>query len=233
MPRVNNISFSYQDIELFRRLSMEIPENKISCILGPSGCGKTTLLNIICNLIRPSEGSIEGFPGSSFSYIFQETRILPWRNVFDNIAFPLKDNLSKHELNKKVDRIIDIVELSGWRNHYPSQLSGGMKQRISIARAFAFQSKTILMDEAFQALDIALKNKLFEVFLKGWVEDPRTVVFVTHDLEEALVLGNYIHVMTKPPVKEVLSLKISGEPGTDRKLDPELKSELKLLLGQD
>ena len=233
MPRLNNISFSYSDIELFRSLSMYFPENKISCILGPSGCGKTTLLNIICNIIKPSAGSIEGFTGSSFSYIFQETRILPWKNVFDNIAFPLRDSFTREELNRKVDRIIDLVELSGWRNHYPSQLSGGMKQRISIARALAFPSKTILMDEAFQALDIILKNKLFEVFLKGWAEDPRTVVFVTHDLEEALILGNYIHVMTKPPVKEVISLEIDGEPGSQRIMNPELKSKLKLLLGQD
>jgi len=231
MPGINNISFSFPGQDLFSGISMDIPERKISCILGPSGCGKTTLLNLICNILKPSAGTIEGFEGSSFSYIFQETRILPWKTVFENVSFPLKGRYSRDEIEEKAGRFIDLVELSGWRNHHPSHLSGGMKQRIAIARAFAFPSHTILMDEAFQALDIALKNKLFEVFLRSWEEEPRTVVFVTHDLNEALLLGNYINVMTKPPVRSVKTFRLDGEPGEGREIHPGLKSELNGLLG--
>lgn len=230
MPKLEQINFSYQGHELLNDFNLEIPEGEISCILGPSGCGKTSLLNLISNILKPNSGRIIGFPDSSFSYIFQETRILPWRTVYQNIAFTLHDKMSPDHVHEKAEKFMTLVELSEWKDQYPSKLSGGMKQRISIARAFAFPSSTILMDEAFQGLDIGLKNKLFEVFLRSWKEEPRTVIFVTHDLDEALYLGNRIFLMSEAPVKSLAQFELEGEPGPDRKMRPSLKEEIKNLL---
>jgi len=212
MAKLDNISFSFPGHELFRDFSLEIPEGSISCVLGPSGCGKSTLLNLISQILNPSSGEITGFPESSFSFIFQETRILPWRTVYQNIAFPLLDKMDPTAVREKTDKFIDLVDLSDWRDQYPSRLSGGMKQRIAIARAFAFPSNTILMDEAFQGLDVALKNKVFEVFLRSWSEEPRTVIFVTHDLDEALYLGNQIQVLSHAPISSSSCFDLGGNP---------------------
>ncbi len=230
MPKLEQIYFSYQEHELFNNLNLEIPEGKISCILGPSGCGKTSLLNLISNLIKPKSGNIIGFPDSSFSYILQETRILPWKTVYQNISFTLLDKMSLDLVHEKTEKFINLVELSDWKDQYPSKLSGGMKQRIAIARAFAFPSSTILMDEAFQGLDIGLKNKVFEIFLRSWKEEPKTVIFVTHDLDEALYLGNNIYLMSDAPVNSLERFELDGEPGPDREINPLLKKEIKNLL---
>lgn len=230
MPKLDKISFSFPGHELFRDFSLEIPEGSISCILGPSGCGKSTLLNLISQILNPSSGEITGFPESSFSYIFQETRILSWRTVYQNIAFPLLDKMDPAAVREKTNKFIDLVDLSDWSDQYPSKLSGGMKQRIAIARAFAFPSNTILMDEAFQGLDIGLKNKVFEVFLRSWREEPRTVVFVTHDLDEALYLGNQIQVLSHAPISSSSCFDLGGDPGPTRTADKKIRKEILELL---
>jgi len=230
MPKLEKISFAFPEQELFRDFTMEIPEGSISCILGPSGCGKSTLLNLISNILHPQSGEITGFAESSFSYIFQETRILPWRTVYQNIAFPLLDKMDKYSAREKAERFTKLVDLSEWRDQYPSRLSGGMKQRIAIARAFAFPSQTILMDEAFQGLDMGLKHKVFEVFLRSWQEEPRTVVFVTHDLDEALYLGNHIQVLSHAPITESKGFELDGKPGLNRLTDSGLRKEILGLL---
>lgn len=226
MPKLDNISFAYDGQDIFRNFSIEIPDGLISCILGPSGCGKSTLLNLICKIINPTSGEITGFQENSFSYIFQETRILPWRTVYQNIALPLIDKMDADSVKKKTEKFIRLVELSDWKDYYPSKLSGGMKQRIAIARALAFPSHTILMDEAFQSLDIGLKTKLFEIFLRGWREEPRTVVFVTHDIEEALYLGNFINVLSKAPNTSPACFKIDSQPGPNRSIENSVRKKI-------
>ncbi len=230
MPKLDKISFAYPGIELFQDFSMDIPEGSISCILGPSGCGKTTLLHLISQILNPISGKISGFPESSFSYIFQETRILPWRTVYQNIAFPLLDKMDPAEVRDKTEKYIKLVELSDWSDQYPSKLSGGMNQRIAIARAFAFPSHTILMDEAFRGLDLGLKNKVFEIFLRSWREEPRTVIFVTHDLDEAIYLGKYIQVLSRAPITRAKGFELDGEPGPYRITNKSIMKEIRELL---
>lgn len=199
--KIKNLNKSFQDINLFKDFNIEIKENTISCILGPSGCGKTTLLNMIGNTIQPESGQFEGFNNKVLSYIFQEPRLLPWKTVKENISFVIKNEKLTEEKRIIIDKYIRLVELNDFANYYPAKLSGGMKQRVAIARAFSYPSNLILMDEPLKALDIKLKLNLIKAFRRIWQFDKRTVIFVTHDIDEALLLGNDIYVFSKAPVK--------------------------------
>lgn len=196
-----NINKSYDGLSIFEDFNIEFQEGKISCILGPSGCGKTTLLNIIGGLIKIDSGTMEGFEGKSFSYIFQEPRLLPWKTVEDNIDFVLSRELSYSERKEKIESLLKLVELEDYANYYPSQLSGGMSQRVSIARAFAVSSQIILMDEPLSGLDQSLKQNILKHFKEIWAKDRRTVLYVTHDNDEATILGDEMFVFSKAPVK--------------------------------
>lgn len=197
---INNIKKIYSDLEVFRDFSLSLPERKISCILGPSGCGKTTLLNMIGGITTQDKGTIDFSNQQIISYIFQEPRLLPWKTVRENIEFVVKDLYDKDPL-KNIDQYIKMVGLDAFKDYYPSALSGGMKQRVSIARAFIYPSDIILMDEPLKTLDPRLKLNLMKIFLRIWQYDKRTVVFVTHDVDEALILGEKIFIFSNPPVK--------------------------------
>lgn len=197
--RLENINFSYNDLEIFQDLNLTINKERVTVILGPSGCGKTTLLNLISGVLKPESGDIKIPNNFKLSYLFQEPRLLPWKTVEDNIKFVL-DSLSEKEKTLRANHLISELELDKFRDYYPYQLSGGMKQRVAIARAFAFPSNTILMDEPFKGLDLPLKINLFKLFNKVWREDARTALFVTHDIQEAIQLGDDIIVLTKNPV---------------------------------
>lgn len=198
---IHNIDKQYNGQDIFHHFNMELKRGIITCILGPSGCGKTTLLNIIGGILKPDNGTLEGFDGIHFSYIFQEPRLLPWKTVRGNIEFVLDDSISKAERRLRVTELIRKVELEKFADYYPSQLSGGMRQRISIARAFACPSDIILMDEPLTGLDINLKKSMLEWFSQIWQSDRRTVIFVTHDVDEAIAIGNEIVVFSQAPVK--------------------------------
>jgi len=219
----------FDEISLFRDFSIGFTEGTITCILGPSGCGKTTLLNIIGNIIKPDRGTLAGFDGKVISYIFQDPRLLPWKTVKDNIEFVLSKDMPADEREKLTDRFIRLVELDGFAGYYPSKLSGGMRQRVSIARAFACYSDIILMDEPLKGLDIKLKLNLIETFSRIWQADKRTVIFVTHDVDEALLLGNEIVVLSQAPVKIVASQKVEIAI-TNRSPDSDYLKELKQVL---
>ncbi|MFC2151927.1 ABC transporter ATP-binding protein [Bacteroidota bacterium] len=198
---IKGLNKSFQDVNLFKNFDIEIQENTISCILGPSGCGKTTLLNMISDTNKSDSGSFSGFENKIISYIFQEPRLLPWKTVKENIAFILNDSLSKSDKEVIATKYARLVELENFINYYPLRLSGGMKQRVAIARAFSYTSDLILMDEPLKALDFKLKLNLMKSFRRLWQTDTRTVIFVTHDIDEALLLGNDIYVFSKAPVK--------------------------------
>ena len=224
--QIRNLNKTFNGVTLFRDFNITIPEDQIMCILGPSGCGKTTLLNMIGKTIVPDSGSLTGFEGKLFSYIFQEPRLLPWKTVRGNIEFVLDRNIPSAERKKQADQLISLVELEGFVNYYPAQLSGGMRQRVSIARAFACPSDIILMDEPLSGLDIALKKSMIRWFSQIWKADRRTVIFVTHDIDEALFLGEEIVVFSHPPVK-ILAHERFDEPVDQRRADMPQFRELK------
>jgi NitT/TauT family transport system ATP-binding protein len=226
---INNLYKDFNEISLYRDFCIHFQEGTITSILGPSGCGKTTLLNIIGNIIQPDSGSLSGFDGKIISYIFQDPRLLPWKTVEGNIEFVLSKDIPPEERKKIINRFIRLVELDGFAGYYPSKLSGGMRQRVSIARAFACPSDIILMDEPLKGLDIKLKLNLIRTFSRIWEADKRTVIFVTHDVEESLLLGNEIVVLSQAPVQIVARQKVEI-PVTDRSLDSDYFKALKHVL---
>lgn len=232
---IKGLHKSFAEITLFNDFSITFPEGTITCILGPSGCGKTTLLNIIAKSVSFDGGNLVGFDNKVISYIFQDPRLLPWKTVEGNIDFVLSRELPLDERKKIVDKFINLVELNGFANYYPAQLSGGMRQRVSIARAFAYPSDVILMDEPLKGLDIKLKLNMIRAFTRIWQTDKRTVIFVTHDVEEALLLGNEILVLSQAPVSIKAQYSVN-QPLSDRSLNNQyfidLKQELLTILGE-
>jgi NitT/TauT family transport system ATP-binding protein len=196
---LDHINKIFEELHVLKDLNMKVQENKLICILGPSGCGKTTILNIISGVISADNGNLSGFTGKSISYLFQEPRLLPWKTVEQNIDFVIKDKLTKSQRSETINRYLTMVNLTDFRNYYPGKLSGGMKQRVAIARAFAYPAEILLMDEPFKGLDIQMKATLIQDFIKIWRNDRRSVFFVTHDIDEALLLGEEIYVLTDRP----------------------------------
>jgi NitT/TauT family transport system ATP-binding protein len=207
---LENIAKSYGDRKILDHFSLTFKPGSITCLFGPSGCGKTTLLHLIGGIISPDEGSVSGFAGEKISYIFQETRIMPWKTVLENVLFPLIDKMPDNQAIDIAKKFIRLVGLEKEETFYPAQLSGGMKQRVSIARAFAYPGSLILMDEAFQNLDTALKYTILDSFLEIWRNDGRTVIFVTHDIEEAIRLGQEIIFLNHSPLEIVRSMGITN-----------------------
>ena len=195
--KIKDITKKYDDLTLFENLNLEFPENKITCILGPSGCGKTTLLNILAGLESFDSGNLYDFKNKTFSAIFQEPRLLPWKNVEENLMFVLKNNTKNEERKNLIHKYLDIVGLINNKDYYPSQLSGGMRQRVSIARAFIYPSDILIMDEPFTGLDIKIKTAITQTLLDLWSADKRTVIYVTHDISEALMAADQIYVFPK------------------------------------
>jgi NitT/TauT family transport system ATP-binding protein len=198
-------------------ISLTVERNDFFCLLGPSGCGKSTLLNIIAGFEKTTSGEVlvEGVrvekPGSDRGMVFQQPTLMPWLTVWENVAFHLRlKGIRKSERRARAQEYIDLVGLQGFENHHPSELSGGMNQRVGIARALLMNPSVILMDEPFAALDAQTKLEMQEELVSIWERHRCTVVFVTHSVEEALFLGNKIAVMTARPgrIHELLSFAL-------------------------
>jgi NitT/TauT family transport system ATP-binding protein len=202
--RITGLCMTFGDLQVFRDFHLDLPEDSVTAILGPSGCGKTTLLNLISGTLQPDAGMIEGVRNRRISYLFQEPRLLPWRTVRGNVEFVLGSEIERKERDAIIDSVLREVELQAYARYYPEALSGGMRQRVAMARAFAYPADLLLMDEPFQALDLNLKLTLVNAFRTAWRSHRRTSVFVTHDIQEALILGDRILVIDGRPavVKE-------------------------------
>jgi NitT/TauT family transport system ATP-binding protein len=196
---LKNISKSYGKLQVLNSLSLEIEENSIIAFLGPSGCGKTTLLSLIAGLNQPDDGEILGLENKSISYLFQEPRLLDWLTVADNLSFVLTDQIAGDEIKHRIDYYLKHMEILEYRNAYPRRLSGGQRQRVAMARALAYPSRILLMDEPFKSLDLGLKLELIHRLLLLWTAEPRTIILVTHDTKEALLLADEIFVLSEKP----------------------------------
>jgi NitT/TauT family transport system ATP-binding protein len=187
-------------------IDLDIEANDFVCLLGPSGCGKSTLLNIVAGFEHPTsgvarvDGRIIDRPGSDRGVVFQQPTLMPWLTVIDNVAFHLRlKGVPKHERRARAREFIELVGLTGFEHHHPSELSGGMNQRVGIARALLMNPRVILMDEPFAALDAQTKLEMQEELVAIWQRHRCTIIFVTHSVDEALVLGNKIVIMTRRP----------------------------------
>jgi NitT/TauT family transport system ATP-binding protein len=206
-----------------RDIGLEIHDREFVCLLGPSGCGKTTLLNCIAGFIAPTAGEImvderpvDG-PGPDRGIVFQEYGLFPWFTVEQNIQYgPRLRGLTKAALREVSARYIRLVHLEGFERHYPSELSGGMKQRVGIARALANQPEVLLLDEPFGALDAQTRERMQSELLKIWQAEQRTCVFVTHSIVEAVFLADRVVVMTARPGRIKREISVSVPRPRDR-----------------
>lgn len=200
MIKLINISKKYDNLILLKDFNIDFEKNKITCLFGPSGVGKTTIANIVAGIVPVDEGRVVGIDNSLFSYVFQEPRLLKWYNVYENIDFVLKDVYKPDKRAEIINSYLEMVELSEYRNYKIDALSGGMAQRVSLARAFAYPSHILIMDEPFKGLDNKLKSEMSSLFLKMWNLSQRTVIFITHDVEEAVDLSHIIYTLKDRPV---------------------------------
>lgn len=201
--------------EALRGINFEIQEGEMLCLLGPSGCGKTTVLNIIAGFQKPSRGEVlvngrrVDKPGQDRGVIFQEHGLFPWRTVLQNIIFgPQMMGRQLAESLALADQYINLIGLSGFQNHYPHELSGGMQQRVAIARVLANQPDILLMDEPFGRLDAQTRAAMQILLLDVWEKLRPTILFITHDIDEAIFLGDRILVMSCRPGKIVKEFEV-------------------------
>lgn len=200
---IKNIIKNYGTREVLSNISFEVEEGKVTVILGESGCGKSTLLGILSKNILDYSGEIEFERDitKGISYIFQEDTLIPWKNIYENIRYVLMDKISKEEMEKYIDKYLKMVNLQDYKKEYPQALSGGMKRRVGIARAFAFPSDYLFMDEPFEFLDIKTKKEIIDYFKILQLKEKKTVLFITHDIEAALELGDNIVIFSQKPTK--------------------------------
>ena len=243
------------DVHALNGVNLTVSENEFICVVGPSGCGKTTLLNIIAGLetVDSGEVTIEGQriigPGPDRAVIFQQYALYPWMTVLKNVMFPLKFQ-RKHIVSEKKDasgksvkvikdvrytkkekeeiarKYIKMVDLEGFEDAFPSRLSGGMKQRVAIARAYVGDAEVLLMDEPFGAVDAQTRSHLQEDLLKTWAKEKKTCFFITHDVEEAVLLASRVVIMSARPgrIKKIIEIDLPYPRNQATKMTPEFNA---------
>ena len=190
---ISNINCNYEDKIIYKDFNINFDDNKINCIIGKSGCGKTTLLNYISEELLKEDRRI--------SYVFQNDSLIPWKNIYNNLKIVVKKHLRGRELENELDTILGVVGLSEFKYYYPYQLSGGMKQRVNLARALIGEPEIILMDEPFKSLDIKCKKDIINIVKELNLEKKITIILVTHDKEEILNLADTVFLLGERPVK--------------------------------
>jgi len=241
--KLKNVSKTFisqgKELEVVKDITLTVEDGEFLCLVGPSGCGKTTLLRMIAGLDFPSRGEISengvpvNGPSTGRGFVFQQYSLFPWRTVLDNIAFgPEVRGIDPDERYQNARNYIEMVGLSDFQDSYPHELSGGMKQRVAIARALANDPLALLMDEPFAALDVQTRHKLQEELVRIWKEEGKTIIFVTHNVDEAVFLAGRVVVLSHSPGMIIKSFQIEFERIRDR-TSPEfidLKKEITNLL---
>lgn len=221
---VHGLNKSYRQVEALRGIDLDFPRGKLTSLLGPSGCGKTTLLKIIAGLLEADSGSITingkavRGPGPERAFVFQDFALLPWATVLRNVAFGLElRGIAKAEREQTARHYIDEVGLSGFEQKYPHELSGGMRQRVGLARALCVDADVLLLDEPFSAVDEQNRRKFQEDLIRLRANKNKTFIFVTHSIEEAVYVSDRIVLLSPRPgrVSQII------EPAIDRSGDPE------------
>jgi NitT/TauT family transport system ATP-binding protein len=202
------VSHSYGPVHIYQDLNLDIARHEFLAIVGPSGCGKTTLLNLLSGYDKPTAGHIERH--GAVRTVYQQDGLFPWLTTSQNILLGLRDQKDEKVKQEKLRDLLELIHLDGFADHYPHQLSGGMKQRVEIARALAGEADILLMDEPFSALDYLTRLRMRREFERLLHERPRTVVFVTHDVEEAAHLADRVVVLTERPARIRCQLTIKA-----------------------
>ena len=194
------------ELSVLQNVNLACSEGELVCITGPSGCGKTTLLNILAGFLSPTQGQVTldgrplGPPGPDRCVVFQEDALFPWLTVWENVAFGLHaKRYRKSEMSERVDQFLTMVGLGKFGTYLPRDISGGMKQRVSLARVLILEPRILLMDEPFASLDSRTRREMHVLLLNLWKRLSRTILFVTHDVEEALILADTIYVLGQNP----------------------------------
>ena len=232
-------------VEALQAIDFVVEPNEFAAILGPSGCGKSTLLNMVAGFDRPTRGRVlvagepVEAPDPRRGVVFQEPALFPWYTVLDNITFgPKTLGQSPSVYRPKVETLLEQVGLQGFEGHYPAELSGGMKQRVGIARVLVMEPRVLLMDEPFGSLDAQTRSLMHELLLSVWERHHQTVLFITHDIEEALLLADSVSVMTARPgrIKKRLAVEFPRPRSVELTTSPlfnELKREVLALIREE
>ena len=210
--------------QVLKDINLHIQEGEFVSLLGPSGCGKSTLLSIVAGLTSPSDGSVLlddqriTKPGKDRGMVFQQAALFPWLSVEENVMFPLKKEMKKKEAREIAQKYLKLVQLSPYAKHNPHELSGGMQQRVAIARALAMNPRVLLMDEPFGALDEQTRMRLHDELESIWLETKKTILFVTHSIQEAVKLSDRIIVMGTHPGTVLKDIKVDIERPREKHL---------------
>jgi NitT/TauT family transport system ATP-binding protein len=237
--KIKKVNKNFQNktikMEILKDIDLTIEDGEFLVLLGPSGCGKTTLLRMIAGLDFPSSGTITENdvpvlkPSPERGFVFQQYSLFPWRTVLDNVAFGLEvKGVDTEERYKKAKNYIEMVGLSAFLESYPNQLSGGMKQRVAIARALVNEPNSLLMDEPFAALDVLSRHKLQKEIIQIWEQESKTIIFVTHNVDEAVFLADRILVLSERPGKIIETFNIELERMRDRTSEEYLEIKRKI-----
>lgn len=251
---ITNLNKTYKsktkEVTALKDVNLTIKNNEFVAIVGPSGCGKSTMLNIIAGLLEQTSGEVycndEPVEGISTErgVVFQQYALFPWLTVRQNIEFGLKctkkskkykeTELTKTDIKEIADKYIHMVQLEEFANHYPKELSGGMKQRVAIARAYAVNPEVLLLDEPFGALDAQTRTQLQQELLEMWQKEKKTCVFITHDIEEAIILAERVVIMSARPgrVKEIVDIDIPYPRNQETKMSKEFLDIKNYIWGQ-
>jgi len=210
---LKQVSHGYGDLPVLHNLNLEVNEGEFVVLVGPSGCGKSTLLNLLSGYIKPLAGMVSGT--GAIRTVYQQDSLFPWLTVTENISMGLRHIVNRQQQQQELHDLVELIHLEGFKGHYPHQLSGGMRQRVELARVLAGDSDILLMDEPFSALDYQTRLRMRRELILLLEKRPRTVVFVTHDIEEAAQLADRVLVLSNRPATICRELRIDSAKPRD------------------